>query len=248
MNRALAHLLAACCLASSAAAQKTGWHSIVEANGSTLFGATSQTLAALAAAVSHTGDGFTADANVKLRYGESEDDERVKFVSSRSWAFASSVDILPKGRVSPFFFGSVEGSLEKRIDQRAAGGAGIKWVFATTNTGKASISVAALGERTKPVSDSILRPTTTLTRWSWRLKVDQKIDERLSLSHVSFYAPSMAALDRYTVVSTSVGSYAINQAVSLTLTFVDNYDSQARGRGAPTNNDGSFLFGIRGNF
>lgn len=248
MNRSLISFIASVCVATSAAAQQTGWHSVVEANGSTLFGATSQTLAALAATLSHTGEGFTADANVKIRYGESENDARETFVSSRSWAFATTFDALPQGRISPFFFGSVESSLEKRIDRRSAGGVGVKWVFAATNTGKASISLAALAERTTPMVDSLPVSSTTLARWSWRVKMEQRIDERLSFSHVSFYAPTMSSFDGYTITSTSVGNYALNKAVSLTLTFIDNYDSQARSRGAPTNNDGSLLFGVRGSF
>lgn len=233
-------------IASATNAQTPGWHSVVEASASTLFGASSQTLASLASAVSHTGEGFTADAGVKFRYGESEDAERLTFVNSRAWSATVSVDGTPNGRFSPFMFGSAESSLEKRIDKRVSGGGGAKWVFAKTNTGTASASVALLGERTVALSDTV--PVTTLVRWSWRVKLDQRVDDKVSFSHVTFYSPVFNSPGRYTVISTSVGSYAMSKAVALTLTFVDNYDSQARSRGAPTNNDGSLLFGIRGAF
>ncbi len=219
---------------------------MVEASASTIFGASSQTLASLASALSHTGEGFTADAGIKFRYGESEDAERLKFVSSRAWAATVSVDGTPNGRVSPFVFGAAEASLEKRIERRLSGGGGAKWVFAKYATGRASASVALLGERTVAMSDTV--PATTLVRWSWRVKFDQRLDDRLSFAHTTFYAPVFNAPGRYTVTSTSVGSLAMTKAVALTLTFVDNYDSQARSRGAPTNNDGSLLFGIRGAF
>jgi hypothetical protein len=247
-TRVLAHAaLLATLITSNAAAQPGGWSSVVEASASTLFGAMSQTLASLATTVSHDGQRLAADASMKFRYGESEGEDRNTFVSSRSWAATMAVDALPEGRVSPFILGSAEASLEKRIASRVSGGAGAKWVFAKSNTGKASVSVALLGERTAAMSDTLI-PPSSVVRWSWRAKLDQRIDERLSFTHVTFYGPVLNAPGRYTVMSTSVGSYAINKAVALTMTFVDNYDSQARARGAPTNNDGSLLFGVRGAF
>jgi hypothetical protein len=240
--------LLAVLVTSRSAAQATGWHSVVEASASTLFGATSQTLASLATAVSHNGQRLTADGSVKFRYGESEAEDQNTFVSSRSWAATMSVDALPEGRVSPFLLGSAEASLEKRIASRVSGGVGAKWVFAKSNTGTASASVAMLGERTAALNDTLAIRPVSLVRWSWRVKLDQRIDDKLSLTHVTFYGPVFNTPGRYTVTSTSVGSYALNKAVALTLTFVDNYDSQARARGAPTNNDGSLLFGVRGAF
>jgi hypothetical protein len=211
-----------------------------------LFGATSQTLASLASAVSHSGEGFTADLGVKFRYGESEDANRLKFVSSRSWAANISLDGTPNGRFSPFMLANAESSLEKRIDGRFSGGGGAKWIFAKSTTGSASASAAVLAERTVATNDTV--PATTLVRWSWRVKLDQRVDDKVSFSHSTFYGPVFSAPGRYTITSTSVGSYAMSKAVAFTLTFVDNYDSQAKTRGAPTNNDGSFLFGIRGAF
>jgi uncharacterized protein DUF481 len=244
--------LAIACLAggvllagSPADAQAPGWHSLAEANASLLFGATSQTLTSFAGTLAHNSSRFSADAGFKFRYGESEDAERVKFVNARGWEATTSVDVLPKQRFSPFFFASSEASLEKRIQNRSAGGAGAKWVFAQTNTGNASISLALLGERTRSLADSA--PTTTgVARYSWRVKVGQKVADRVSLSHVTFYAPVVDAPGRYTITSTSVGAFALNRVMALTLTFNDNFDSEARARGAPSNNDGSLLFGIRG--
>jgi hypothetical protein len=82
--------------------QDAGWHSVVEANASTLFGATSQTLTAFAAAVSHNGDGFSADAQFKFRYGESEDEQKVKFVNARAVSVAPSNSRHGAGSVHSF--------------------------------------------------------------------------------------------------------------------------------------------------
>ncbi len=234
-------------MARTAVAQEAGWHSVMEANASTLFGPTSQTLAAFAAALSHEGERFTADVGLKFRYGESEDAEQVKFVYARGWAATVSADRTPKGRFSPFVFASAEASLEKRIANRSSGGAGAKLVFAKSNTGSASVSLALVGERTAALSDTAI-PPMSVARWSWRVKTNQRVGDRLSFSHVTFYAPVVDAPAQFTITSTSVGSVAISKAVALTLTLEDNYDSQARARGAPTNNDGSFLFGVRAAF
>ena len=231
----------------AARAQQVGWRSIIEANASTLFGATSQSLAPATGVVSHAGEGFTADASLKFRYGESEDAERVKFVSARGWAATASADFTPNTRIVPFFFIASEASLEKRISNRSSGGVGTKWVFAKSNTGSASISLAVLGERTAALSDTTI-PTDRVARWSWRVKTEHKVHDQLSLSHVTFYAPVVNAPSDYTIASTSVGAYSINAAVAFTLTFTDNYDAQARLRGAPSNNDGALLFGVRGTF
>lgn len=229
------------------AQEKLGWHSIVEANGSMLFGAASQTLATATSVVSHVGENFTADASLKFRYGESEDEQRVKFVSARGWAATASADFTPNSQFVPFFFAASEASLEKRISNRSLGGVGAKYVFAKSNTGSASISLAILGERTSAVSDSTI-PVESVARWSWRIKTDHKVHERLSLSHVTFYAPVVNKISEYTITSTSVGAYSMTKSVAFTVTFTDNYDAQARLRGAPSNNDGAFLFGVRSTF
>lgn len=229
------------------AAQEAGWHAVTEMNASSLFGATSQMLTSVAATVSHGGEAFNADAAFKFRYGESEDDDRVKFVSARGLGLAVSLDGMPRGRFSPFFSVDLETSLEKRIASRRSAGAGAKWLVAKTNTGSVSASIGVLGERTVAISDTAVTPVR-LARWSWRLKLDQRLGDRVAVSHVTLYGPVFDAPAEYTITSTTIASYAVNKAVGLTLTLTDNYDSQARSRGAPTNNDGSLLFGIRGTF
>ncbi len=240
--------LASLPLPDRAFAQDAGWHSVVEANASTFFGATSQTLSALAASVSHDGDAFSADANLKFRYGEAEDANKVKFVNARGIGIATSLDIAPHDRFSPFLLATGETSLEARIASRFSGGAGAKWVFAKSNTGSASVSLAVLGERTAALNDTLAASITGVARYSWRLKMSHRLDERLAVSHVTFYAPIVNAPSQYTVVTTTVGSYALSKPVALTLTFTDSYDSQANLRGAPGNNTGSLLFGVRGSF
>jgi hypothetical protein len=241
-------LVALVALTSPLAAQDSTWHSVLEANATVLFGANSQTLTSTAASISRKGSAITTDATLKFRYGESTDEQHNSYVSSRGWAATLSADMLPKEVVSPFVFGSSEASLEKRIINRSSGGLGAKWAFLRSATGSASLSLAVLGERTAPMRDSIALPTVTVARWSWRVKFDQKIGDKLSFTHVSFYSPSIRALSQYTITTTSVGAYAITSQIAFTLTLTDSYDSQAMLRGAPSNNDGALLFGLRSAF
>jgi hypothetical protein len=110
------------------------------------------------------------------------------------------------------------------------------------------VSFAVLGERTAALADTVAHEIVGVARYSWRVKMDQRLDDRVSLSHVTFYAPIVNAPSQYTITSTTVGSYALSKPVALTVTFTDNYDSQAILRGAPGNNNGSLLFGVRGSF
>ncbi|HVX39269.1 MAG TPA: DUF481 domain-containing protein [Gemmatimonadaceae bacterium] len=244
----LALAIAAFQLPSPVLAQNPGWHSVLEANASTFFGATSQTLTALAADVSHGGEGFTADAHFKFRYGEAEDAKKVKSVNARGVSVSTSVDVAPHGRFSPFVMFTGETSLEARIESRFSGGAGAKWMFAKSSTGSASVSLAVLGERTAALADTLTSRIKGVARYSWRVKMDQRLDDKVSVSHATFYAPIVNSPEQFTVTSTTVGSYALSKPVALTVTFTDNYDSQAELRGAPGNNNGSLLFGVRGSF
>ncbi len=231
---------------SRAAAQTDGWRATVAVSGNSIFGASSQSLASFASSVSHAGSAFTSATSVEFRYGESEGADAVKFVSSRSWATTLALDVTPHGRFSPFVLGNAEASLEKRIQRRLSGGAGAKWVFSKTSRSTGSLSLALLAERTRALNDTIA--PTTLARWSWRLRFDVPAPGRLAFTHTTFYAPEFRTAERYTVKSVSTASVAISKPLSLTLTFRDNYDSQARLRGARTNNDGSVEFGIRASF
>ena len=87
-----------------------------------------------------------------------------------------------------------------------------------------------------------------LARWSWRVKARHTVDDRLILSHATFYRPSVGTASDFTISSTSAVAYQLRESVALTVSFVDNYDSEARGRGAESNNDGQVLVGVLATF
>ena len=69
--------------------------------------------------------------------------------------------------------------------------------------------------------------------------------DKLSVAHTTFYKPIVTDFNRYVITSTTQARYSVASAVSLTATFVDNYDSEAAKRGARVNNDGQLLLGLQ---
>ena len=89
---------------------------------------------------------------------------------------------------------------------------------------------------------------TSVARWSLRARTRQKLTDGVRFSHVTFYQPSVERLGRFTINSTTSLAANLTSAMALTITFQDTYDSEARSRGARSNNDGQLLFGIRAGF
>jgi len=238
--------------ASSLPAQQVGWKSHVEASASVFFGAVSQRLAVFGTSLSHADSSFETSGSFQFRYGEAADADRDQFVSARSWLSSVSLDATPFATVSPFFFGTAESSLEKRIRTRVSGGSGAKWTFASSDRTNASISLAALAEYTRPLGEpsASVSPTAdqTLWRWSWRVKGSRRMGERMTVSHVTFYRPVIDAPSRYTITTNTSVALGLTERMGLSLSLVDNYDSEARQRGAPSNNDGQFLVGLQADF
>ena len=83
-----------------------------------------------------------------------------------------------------------------------------------------------------------------VARWSLRVKLDRKGDDRVSFSHVTFYQPVVDDVSRYLVISTSQAAYSLTTALAVTLSLSERFDSEARGRGARSNHDGALLVGF----
>jgi hypothetical protein len=227
-------------------AQAPTWRGKAQANASILFGATEQQLLATRGEVSRADSIVEVATSVEFRYGESTDKDGLRGVYARSWTGTLAVDRHPYATISPFFFGTLESSLEHRLARRAAGGAGAKWTVRRSERGSASLSGALLVERSRPMA-SAERPAASarsVGRWSLRVKLDGKQDDRLSFSHVTFYQPVVDDASRYLVISTSQAAYSLTTALAVTLSLTERFDSEARGRGARSNHDGALLVGV----
>ena len=156
-----------------------------------------------------------------------------------------TADYRPNGSLSPFIYVTVESNLEKKIDTRYSIGIGAKPTFVKTKETESNVSVALLDELTVPrptTAEPI--PSTRLTRWSLRGLLRHQFDDRLRMTHTTFWQPSARTTSVYIVRSTSEAQYALTSIVGLATSLQMHYDSEAMLRGAQANHDGQFLFGI----
>ena len=171
-------------------AQVRGWEGSIDASGSVLFGNASDHLISAQLQVARADSTVEVRTDARFTYAASRVGSDERRVTGRTALMSLAVDYHPLGRYSPFWFGSVESSLQQQIARRLATGAGAKLTFHRRDTDEASLSLALLGEQTR----------------------------------------------------------ALTSTVALTATFHDTYDSEARSRGAVSNNDGQMLFGVRAEF
>lgn len=220
------------------------WTGTATANGTVLFGNTDQRVFGGRATLARADSVIDLDAGVQILYGDSEVDGERREVTKRLWLASLSLDYKPGGRTSPFVLGTVESNLEKQLAARYSLSAGVKQTFVSTERAEASLSVALLDERTVPRFTAPDVDPTRLTRWSFRARMRRAFDEKLRISHVTFWQPSAGDASRFLVRTTTEAAYALTRVVGLSLSLHDNYDSEAKARGARVNNDGQLLFGI----
>lgn len=230
-------------------AQELGLNGVAEANVSFFFGNTREWLVAGRSQLAYADSAVELHGEVRASYAESATDSGNTTVSARSWFGSLGVDLSPFATLSPFVLGSVETSLQARIARRYTGGFGGKLSFVRSTKNELSTSFALLWEQTRALDGE---PTDDLTtsrlRWSARLQVKRQLDERLRLTHVTFYQPSVREPEQFTVSSTSTLSLDLTKTLALVTTLQDNYDSEARKRGARSNNDGQLLLGLRARY
>ena len=224
-------------------AQDVGWSIENAISGSLFFGNTRQTLITTRSVVGHADSAFELKGSVRFTYGESSDENDDAFVSKRSWIGTLNYDHRPFARYSTFLISTLETSLEKRIDFRYDVGVGEKLTFVRTQTTRADVSVALLGERTY-LPDTSPDDTETLLRWSVRGRYRRQMNDRVRVSHETFYAPVANDFERFTITSTTSIAIRLARYADLDVSFSDNYDSEARARGARSYNDGQLVLGI----
>jgi hypothetical protein len=220
------------------------WTGSLQGNGMYLFGNVEQRILGGRGAISRSDRSAEFGIDLQGVYGDTKDAEGTRAVHKRLWLGTLTTDLSPEARVSPFIFLTVESSLEKRIRERYSGGVGAKHTFVRDDRREVSLSLAVLEERTIPIRVSGL-PGERLTRWSARGRVKQAWGDRARFSHVTFWQPAVDDLSRFLIRSTTEAEYVINEAISLTTSFVDSYDSEAVSRGAGSYNDGQLVFGVR---
>lgn len=223
------------------------WKRTLELAGSLFVGNKPQTVLTTRVKSSHADSSFEMGADVRFTYGETSQ-EGAREVSQRHWLGSVNLDLWPFAAQSPFLLGTIESSLERRIELRLSGGVGHKLTFVDNKRSLASFSVAILAERSRfPVAAAGVSEQH-LARFSARLRLRRGLGERTSVSHETFFQPEYANLDRYTLTNNLSATYRLNDVVNLKLNYLDNYDTEARGRGARSNYDGQLVVGVQADF
>lgn len=223
------------------------WSGSVQANGSSFFGNSDQRVFGGRATLARSDSLLELGARAEVVYGDSEIDSSDRQVVKRSILGTFSADYRPKGTLSPFVSITVESNLEKKIDTRYSIGIGARRTFIRTPQTETSLSLALLDELTvpRPQPDATtIVPSTRLTRWSLRGRLNHSFDDRLRMSHATFWQPSARTSAKYLVRSTSEAEFAITKRLGFSTSMVVNYDSEAMLRGARVNHDGQVLFGV----
>ncbi len=216
-----------------------------EVNGSLFFGNTSQRLAALRGAIARADSNMEVALGARFTYADQESAAGIQEVSRRSWDAGLSLGWRPYARISPFIFGNVESSLEKQIDTRWGAGGGAKYTFLKDSVREHSLGLAALAEKTTPRTPTPDFNDDVLARFTARHHVHGRFSSGMSFSSTTIYKPQFSDLSDYSISSVNSLGVAMSTRLALTFSFIDNYDSQARVRGAKKNNDGQLLLGLK---
>jgi hypothetical protein len=231
-------------------AQTTNWQRSIQLSANAWYGAAHTRVVSSEIEVAHADSSFSTRAGMRFNYADDRDAEGPPAVTARAMQLSLGFDYRPLDRWSPFVLGGLETSLQQRIANRTSAGAGAKLTLLHKDRDDLSISLALLAERTRALvpRDSVAR-VDTRTRWSLRVRYRRQLTPTLYFSHVTFYQPAIDdPLARYTVDATTALEAAMTSVISLTATIRDRYDSEARVRGATSNNDGQFLLGLRARF
>jgi hypothetical protein len=218
------------------------WSGSAQANGSLLFGETEQRSFGARTTLARADSILEFNGSLQVLYGEASLADGGRAVVKRLWLGAVTADWRPHAIWSPFLLATAETSLEKRIASRYNVGVGVKYTALRTEQAELSLSAALLDERVLRIGSEAV--STRLTRWSTRARARYAFDDRTRLTHVTFWRPSATAFNRFIVQSSTELSLGLTRRTAVSLTFLDNYDSEAVGRGARTYNDGQLLLGL----
>jgi hypothetical protein len=220
------------------------WTVETEVGASVFFGATDQTTVATEFGVNRESSRFELESGFSFLYGEATDDEGENFVNKRSWELGGNLDYRGFSWVNPYVFGSVHSSLEKRIRRRNKAGGGAKLTAVDTEVSQLDIAAALAVEQTLS-SEEADGEAEWLGRWTGQVKYRRTFSEERAVFEASAdYNPKFQQVSNYTVKAESSLAFRLSEVISLKLSVRDNYDSEAKDRGAESNNDGRVLFSV----
>ena len=225
------------------------WNRTVEASANLLYGAAEGRVGALTASANRADSVLEIRTEVRFSYADARDNDGETSVTARASRIALAIDRHPFSLFSPFAFGSLESSLQQRIAQRYAAGAGAKLTIIPPGDNETSVSLAMLWEQTEALHPAVgVDPSTTRARWSVRVRANRRLTSTLTMSHLTLWQPVADDLGQYTTETRTGLVIKVNSSLSLTATVRDKYDSEAIARGSASNHDGQVLFGLLAKF
>lgn len=225
----------------------SGWKRSVELAANLFLGAETQTVLTSRGQVAHADSSFELGLDARYTYG-STTREGERALTQRSWLTTFSLDGWPLARHSPFALALAESSFERRIRFRVSAGLGHKLTFARSEHGQGSLSLALIGERTTAPDSLDVLATERLVRWSARLRFRHRIGDRGESVLESFFRPTVKAFDHFTSSNTVSLGYRMTRAVLAKVSYLDNYDSEAKLRGAASGYEGQLMLGVQADF
>lgn len=230
-------------------AQQPGWSGSAQGSGNALFGAAHTRLVAASLELGRADSTLQVRSSLQLSYGDDRNESDIRHVTARSTKASLGLDLTPFARYSPFWLGSVESNMQQRLARRFDAGLGGKVTFVRRDATKLDLSLAVLLERTRPLAtDSTEPPATTRTRWSLRFRARRQLTPSLSISQVTFYQPAVDRPAAYIVDTLTELEDRLWASLAFAASLHDVVDSEARHRGATSNQDGQLLFGLRTTF
>lgn len=156
--------------------------------------------------------------NAQFAYSEQESKKK-----QNSKIVSLNVDFLPNDVWSPFLITKLESFYEKHINLRQQYGLGIKYTLLNALENKFSISLATLYDNTKFGLSDIKSPETA--KLSVRVKGSNNFDNKLKITYLSFYQPSINDFQDYTINSNVTLELPISSVISISTTVSDIYDN-----------------------
>ncbi|MDZ7631839.1 MAG: DUF481 domain-containing protein [Gemmatimonadaceae bacterium] len=239
---------------SGQAAPESIWERSVELSGNYLYGNTEQAILSVQTGVVRNDSVLALRLDTRFLIGVTDRADEGRVMDRRSWIVSTSLDFRQYASQSQFIFGSVERSLELRIDRRVSGGIGQKLVIAADSATRFDVSLGILGEQSvlpQAGTSSVPNPPTrraSLVRLSGRLRYRRSLTARLGVDHVTSYRPELDGFSRYLASSVSALSYSVGTQSHLRLSFQNDYDSLAQSRGSRSNQNGQILVGVSTKF
>jgi hypothetical protein len=230
------------------------WERTLELSGNYLYGNTEQAILSTRTSVVRNDSLVALRVDTRFLIGVTDRPDAGRVMDRRSWVVSGSVDFHQYAAQSQFLFGSIERSMELRINRRVSGGIGQKVSVRRDSVTKFDFSLGVLGEQSLlPQAAPAGQPplpalSNSLVRLSGRMRYQKNFTSRVGVDHVTWYRPELAAFSRYLASSVSALSYSVGKRSNLRLSLQNDFDSLARSRGARSNQNGQVLVGASTKF